>query len=121
MSSYKELEIYQLAFDLAVRVHFASLKLPKYEIYEQGSQVRRSSKTIKDTIAEGYGRRKYKAEWIKFLTYAQSSCDECLSQIETIIVTHPEVTDFKELLDEYTVLGKKINNFIKYVETSWKT
>jgi len=51
MSSYKELEIYQLAFDLAVKVHFASLKLPKYELYEQGSQVRRSSKTIKDTIA----------------------------------------------------------------------
>ena len=121
MSSYKELEIYQLAFDLAVKVHFASLKLPKYELYEQGSQVRRSSKTIKDTIAEGYGRRKYKAEWIKFLTYAQSSCDETSSQIEMIIITHPEISDFKELHDEYLVLGKKINNFIKYVETSWKT
>ncbi|MFC2080405.1 four helix bundle protein [Bacteroidota bacterium] len=57
MKSYKDLEIYQLAFDLAIRVHFASLKLPKYELYEQGSQVRRSSKGIKDTIAEGFGRR----------------------------------------------------------------
>ena len=97
------------------------MKLPKYELYEQGSQVRRSSKTIKDNIAEGYGRRKYKAEWIRFLTFAQPSCDECLSQIEMIIVTHPEAADFKELNDDYVVLGKKINNYSKYVQESWKT
>ena len=72
MSSFKDLEIYQLAFDLAIKVHYASLKLPKFELYEQGSQVRRSSKRIKDTIAEGYGRRKYKAEYIRYLIFAQA-------------------------------------------------
>ena len=44
-----------------------------------------------------------------------------MSQIEMIIITHPEVSDFKELQGEYIVLGKKINNFTKYVEESWKT
>jgi hypothetical protein len=51
MSSYRDLEIYQIAFALAKRVHKASLKLPSFELYEQGSQVRRSSKSIKDQIA----------------------------------------------------------------------
>ena len=51
MSSYKDLEIYQLAFELSIKVHHASIKLPKFELYEQGSQIRRSSKRIKDTIA----------------------------------------------------------------------
>ncbi|MFZ0282814.1 MAG: four helix bundle protein, partial [Bacteroidales bacterium] len=73
MSSYKDLEIYQIAFALAKRVHIASFKLPAFELYEQGSQIRRSSKSIKDQIAEGYGRRRYKAEFIKYLIYAQSS------------------------------------------------
>ena len=58
MSGYNELKIYQKAYELALKVHRTSLKLPKFEIYEQGSQVRRSSKSIKDTIAEGYGRRR---------------------------------------------------------------
>ena len=58
MCGYKDLEIYQMAFDPALKVHEASLKLPSYELYEQGSQIRRSSKRIKDTIAEGYGRKR---------------------------------------------------------------
>ena len=37
MSGYKDLEIYQLGFELALKVHDASLKLPQFELYEQGS------------------------------------------------------------------------------------
>jgi len=121
MSNYCDLEIYQTAFKLAKNVHIASLRLPSFELYEQGSQVRRSSKSIKDQIAEGYGRRRYKPELIKFLIYAQSSCDETTSQLKMIVVLYPDIQDFPELLVEYEILGKKINNFIQYVETSWKT
>ena len=62
MSGYKELDIYTEAYLLAIQIHNLSLKLPKFELYEQGSQNRRSSKSIKDNIAEGYGRRRYKAD-----------------------------------------------------------
>ncbi len=58
MNSYKDLEIYQLEYKLAIEVHNMTLQLPKYELYEQGSQVRRSSKRIKDTIAEGIWQKK---------------------------------------------------------------
>ncbi|HOO99968.1 MAG TPA: four helix bundle protein [Bacteroidales bacterium] len=121
MSSYKDLEIYQIAFNLAGKIHFSSLKLPAFELYEQGSQIRRSSKSIKDQIAEGYGRRRYKPEFTKFLVYAQSSCDEATSQLEMIISLYPEKSDLKVLLPEYQELGKMINGFIQYVESNWKT
>jgi four helix bundle protein len=121
MSSYRDLEIYRIAFNLAKRVHFASLKLPSFEIYEQGSQIRRSSKSIKDQIAEGYGRRRYKADFIKFLIYSQSSNDETTSQLEMLRELYPENSDFPQLLSEYENLGGKINNFIQYVEDNWKT
>ena len=121
MSSYRNLVIYQIAFALAKSVHIASLKLPPFELYEQGSQIRRSSKSIKDQIAEGYGRRRYKPEFIKFLIYAQSSCDETTSQLEMISHLYPDLSDFHGLFPEYDNLGKKINNYIQYVETSWKT
>lgn len=121
MSGYRELEIYRLAFDLAVRVHNATLLLPKFELYEQGSQIRRSTKSIKDQIAEGYGRRRYKADFIKFLVYSHASCDEALSQLDMIIILYPELTEFNSLLSEYEILGRKINSFIDYVDNNWRT
>ncbi len=121
MSGYKDLEIYQIAYELSLKLHELSLQLPKYEMFEQGSQIRRSSKSIKDQIAEGYGRRRYKADFIRFLIYAQASCDECINQIETIATLYPDNNGWKDLIEPYNVLGKKINNFIKYVEKSWRT
>ncbi len=97
-------------------MHHASLKLPKFELYEQGSQVRRSSKSIKDTIAEGYGRRKYKADYIKFLVYAQASCDECTSQISMISELYPDLKEFDSNYDDYIILGKMINKFVQSIE-----
>lgn len=76
MKSYRDLDIYKDAFQLAQEVHKLSLTLPKHELYEQGSQIRRSTKSIKDQIAEGYGRKRYKNDFVKFSTYSQASCDE---------------------------------------------
>src|SRR4030043_94333 len=121
MSSYKDLEIYKLAFDLSIKIHYASLKLPKFELYEQGSQIRRSSKGVKDAIVEGYGRRKYKQDYIKYLTYAIASCDETTNHILTIKTVYPDLKDFIELEDDYDKLGRKKNNYIKYFEKNWKS
>ena len=121
MNSYKDLEIYQMAYKLALEVHKMSLTLPKYELYEQGSQVRRSSKTIKDSIVEGFGRRRYKNDFVKFLIYSQSSCDETISQLNMISEIHFQDNPISNLIDEYDILGKKINKFIQYVEDNWRT
>jgi len=121
MKSYKDLEIYKLAFELAKKVHYASLKLPQFELYEQGGQIRRSTKSVKDQIAEGYGRRRYKAEFIKFLIYSHPSCDEASSQLERLKELYPELQDFYSLSPEYENLGRKINSFIVYVENNWRT
>jgi len=43
-----------------------SLTLPRFELYETGSQIRRSSKSIRSNIVEGYGRRRYKFDYIRF-------------------------------------------------------
>jgi four helix bundle protein len=53
VKSYRDLEIYQISYDLAVKIHKFSLKLPKYEQYEEGSQIRKSSKGFTSCIVEG--------------------------------------------------------------------
>ncbi len=66
--SYKKLEVWQLSRGLVIDIHKMSLtKLPRFEMFEEGSQIRRSVKSVKSNIVEGYGRREYKNEFIRFL------------------------------------------------------
>jgi four helix bundle protein len=121
MKTYKDLEIYTLSYDQALKVHDLTLKLPQYEQFEEGSQARRSSKGITSCIVEGYGRRRYKAEFIKFLVYAHASCDETILHLHFLRDSHPENAEAcRELIDSYEKLGSKINRFIQFVEDGWK-
>ena len=120
MKSYKDLDIYTISLNLFYKTHQLSLKLPKYELYELGSQIRRSSDSVVTNIVEGYGRKKYKADFIKFLTYAYASNIETLCHFEKIQVLYPDFNNEIKLHKiEYDVLGAKIFNFIKYVENNW--
>ena len=122
MSSYKDLEIYSIGLDLFYRAHFTSLKLPKYEMYELGNQLRRSADSVPTNIVEGYGRKRYKADFIKFLTYSYASCLESVFHIEKISKLYPGIIDDEQdFIDKYNELSSKTYNFIKYVEQNWKT
>jgi four helix bundle protein len=117
--SYKKLEIWQLARELVIVIHRMTFEnLPKHEMYEEGSQIRRSIKSVKSTIVEGYGRRRYKQEFTRFIYYAVSSTDETMDHLETLLETG-SLTD-KELYDyihsQLELLGKKLYRFVKTVE-----
>ena len=118
--SYSDLEVYVLAKELAVKVHKMTLDgLPKFEMYEEGSQIRRSSKSIVSNIVEGYGRRRSKNDFILFLTYAVSSCDETKAHLEIMFETGSLKQDiFQELLKGYRELGAKLYNFRDTVESN---
>jgi len=119
--SYRNLEIWQLARGLAVEIHRMSLEdLPAFEKYEEGSQIRRSIKSVRSNIVEGYGRRRYKQEFIKFLTYAQASCDETIDHLDMLRETdslsnEPRYVSLHQALD---LLGRKLNLFIRAVDSS---
>jgi four helix bundle protein len=121
MKSYKDLDVYNISLELFYIIHPTSLKLPKHELYELGSQIRRSSDSIVTNIVEGYGRRRYKADFIKFLVYSHSSCLETINHLEKISKLYPNsFENDKEFIDKYEELGGKLFNFIKYVEENWK-
>ena len=119
MASYKDLEIYQKAFCLAVSVHKASMTLPKHELYELGSQVRRSSQSIRANIVEGYGRRAYKNDFVHFLVVAEASLLETISHLEMLKELYEIEVD--ELLKEYDHLGKQMTKYLNYVRNNWRT
>jgi four helix bundle protein len=123
MKSYRELEVYKISKTLAIRIHKMSLTLPKFELYEEGSQIRRSSKAVTSAIVEGYGRRNYKTEFLRYLTFALTECDETILHIEFLFETESlkdELT-YKELIEEYQQLSKRLNAFMQWVDKNWLT
>ncbi|MCS3799822.1 four helix bundle protein [Niastella sp. OAS944] len=120
MSSYRELEIYNESKRLAIEVHKMTMALPKYELFEEGSQIRRSSKSVTSMIVEGYGRRRYKADFIKHLIFSQSECDETIVHLDFLFTTKSlsDAELYKKLRSDYDLLSKRINKYIQWVESN---
>ncbi|MEN8254441.1 MAG: four helix bundle protein [Verrucomicrobiota bacterium] len=117
--NYKDLEIWKLARQSTIEIHKMTLAdLPKFELYEVGSQIRRSVKSVRSNIVEGYGRRRYKQDFIRFLTYSHASCDETIDHLETLFETGSLTNEelYRSLLEHLNELGGKLNRFIQSVE-----
>lgn len=116
--SYQKLQIWQHAKELTTKIHHMSLSLPKFEQFEEAQQIRRSMKSVRSNIVEGYGRRFYKQDYIKFIIYALASNDETIDHLDILFETE-SLTDeklYKELRGKLEILGKKINNFLQSIE-----
>jgi four helix bundle protein len=51
IKGYRDLRIYQKAYELGLKVHLLTQKYPEYERYEIGSQLRRAALSIPLNIA----------------------------------------------------------------------
>ena len=93
-------------------------QLPNFEKYEEGTQIRRSIKSVKTNIVEGYGRRRYRQDFLRFLVVAHASCDETKDHLETLHETDSLADDelYRDLHARVTELSRALNGFIKGVE-----
>jgi len=116
--SYKKLEVWKLSRELTIDIHKMTLQLPPFEMYEEGRQIRRSSKSVRSAIVEGYGRRRYKNDFIKFIVYALSSNDETMDHLEILFETESLKDEmlFKDLQKRINNLGIKLNRFLSSLE-----
>lgn len=77
--SFKDLNVYQKAFEYALVIHAKSLEFPKIEQYALADQMRRASKSICANIAEGYGKQSSShAEFKRFISMAIGSANEMI-------------------------------------------
>ena len=116
---HESLEVYQLAHALALRVHRVTLNLPKRELYEEGSQVRRSSKSVSAQIVEGHALRCYKAEYLHYLWRSYGSAEETIEHLQYLLETgsaRPDEAECTELVAQYVLLCRKLFNYIESVE-----
>ncbi len=116
---YEKLEIYKLSRELAIKVHEMTMTLPKFEMFEEGSQVRRSAKSIPSNIVEGYCLRRHKNEFLQYLHRSFGSNEETILHLKILFETK-SLTDkemFDSLIEHYDHLGKMIFRFIQSVNS----
>lgn len=109
-----------MARELSVEIHEMTFTLPKFEQFEEAQQIRRSSKSVRSTIVEGYGRRYYKADFVKVIIYPLASNMETIDHLEMLFETRSlkgEKT-YDHLHERLETLGKKLNNFLQSIERS---
>ena len=116
--SYKDLEVWQVAMDLAEACYKTTTTFPRDEIYGMTAQVRRAATSIAANIAEGYGRETT-GSFIQFLRIAQGSNKE----LETHLllagrVQLSEAEELAPLLHRCDRVGKMLRNLIRSLERS---
>lgn len=83
INSYKDLTVWQKAFELSKSIYLATTHYPKSEIYGLVAQMRRCAVSIPSNIAEG-STRGYRQEYIQFLKTAFASGAELETQFVII-------------------------------------
>ena len=76
IKSVKDLGVYRLAFELAMKVFELTKKFPKEEKYSLTDQIRRSSRSVPINIREGYAKRRFENVFIRHLNDAMGSSEE---------------------------------------------
>lgn len=76
INSFRDLEVYQVAFERAMEVFEISKAFPREETYSLTDQIRRSSRSVCSNIAEAWRKRRYPAHLESKLTDAQSEAEE---------------------------------------------
>ena len=118
IKGFRDLEVYQESYELAVIVNKALLKLPSFEKFDLVSQMRRASKSIPANIAEGYAKRVSTKEFMKHLTIAIGSANEIEVHISLARDLGFWSKDFADdLINRYQIIGRKLNKLIQ----NWKT
>ncbi|AQS60387.1 four helix bundle protein [Desulforamulus ferrireducens] len=114
---YRKLHVYNESYKLSLEIHRLTMKFPRHELYEIGSQLRRAAISIPLNIAEGYGRRNHKLDYRKFIINAQGSSNEVVVLLQMIkdLGYIPE-EEYLSLSNSYTRLGKQLNKFIDILQ-----
>ena len=79
---FRELRVYSEAFESAMQIFEYSKQWPKEERYSLTDQIRRSSRSVCEQIAEAWRKRRYIAHFRSKLTDADSEAAETQSWLE---------------------------------------
>lgn len=112
---FEDLECYQLALEVMVKIHAFSTTLPPHEKFDLFSQIRRSSRSVTANIAEAYGRYHY-LDSLRYYSIARGELNETLSHlINARVLNYLPTKEFDELYKLIRHTEQTLNGFMAFV------
>lgn len=114
IKSYKDLKVYQLAYEAAMQIFEISKTFPKEERYALTDQIRRSSRAVCSNIAEGFMKRKYPKSFVLKLTDSQAEAAETQVWLDFAFSCNYIPVEFhQDLFEKYNSIIYMEANMIK--------
>ncbi|MET3025314.1 four helix bundle protein [Flavobacterium sp. UW10123] len=115
ITRFEDLEIWKEARRLAKEIHFISVETELRSDLRFKNQIKSSSGSVMDNIAEGF-ERDGNLEFRQFLSIAKGSAGETRSQLYRVFdFEYISEEKFEALKKDYENLSGKIKNFITYL------
>jgi len=115
--SFKDLKVYQLAFEAANTIFKISKRFPKEETYSLIDQIRRSSRSVCVNIGEGYRKRIYPKHFTSKMTDADGEATETSIWLDFAYnCEYIGQDEFHMLQSKYQEIGKMLNSMANHPE-----
>jgi four helix bundle protein len=112
----ENLNVYQRLCGLVLRVHELTMSFPKFELYELGSQTRRSSNGAAANLAEGFGN-KHTNIYTECISRSQGEIRETIHHLRIAnSKKYLSDEDFNKLKLEYQECSKMLYGLEKSLE-----
>jgi four helix bundle protein len=108
--SYRELRVYQSAFEAAMELFELTKAFPAEERFSMVDQMRRSSRSVCTNIGEAWRKRRYPAHFVSKLSDAEGEAEETRVWLQFAVrcgyMPEARSTDLDERYDK--VLGQLV-------------
>ncbi|MEQ9217935.1 MAG: four helix bundle protein [Cyclobacteriaceae bacterium] len=118
IKSYKDLEVYQRSFKMAMDIFWMSRDFPKEEVYSLTSQITRSSRSVSSNIVEGWAKRNYEAIFKQHLITSLGSNSETENWLKFALeCQYINQERFDSMAKEINEIGKMLTS----LHQNWKS
>src|SRR5438477_3110257 len=102
VADYKELRVYTLAFESAMKIFELSRKFPSEEKFSLTDQMRRSSRSVCTNLAEAWRKRRYEAAYVSKRSDSEAEAAETQTWLPFAVrCAYIDRRNGKTLFDEY--------------------
>lgn len=120
IESYEDLDVYQKLCELHLEANEHTFEFPKFELFELGSQIRRSSNSAPANIAEGWNNKHINI-YLEGINRAQGEIRETKHHLTMAFrKKYLDNEKFKNLIDRYNECGRMLKSLEKSL-ILWKS
>jgi len=114
---FKDLKVYKLAYEAAMKIFEISKSFPKEETYSLTDQIRKASRSVCANIAEGYRKRIYPKHFTSKISDADGECSETMVWLDfSKDCNYISLEIHKELTYSYEEIGKMLGRMALHPE-----